>query len=185
MRIRAWLRYVPSLGLGGSLLCHLIPSEVSITSFPRTYRPTEFLSGLLVSLVILRQGISLFSGAFGELTDAGVSQRTHRTLLQSLTQLSRDSSSPLSQPSLLHIADLRAMRSGALMFVDVSVHVPPSLPISDAVMLENKIRETLVGVRQEISEVRVKFIPSGGDHDSDGEENLPEEEVKQEKKESS
>lgn len=77
------------------------------------------------------------------------------------------------------------MRSGALMFVDVSVHVPPSLPISDAVMLENKIRETLVGVRQEISEVRVKFIPSDGDHDSDGEENLPEEEVEQGKKESS
>lgn len=146
---------------------------------------TRFLSGLLVSLVILRQGISLFSGAFGELTDAGVSQRTHRTLLHSLTQLSRNSSSPLSQPSLLHIADLRAMRSGALMFVDVSVLVPPTLPISDAVMLENKIRETLVSVRQEISEVRVKFIPSDGDHDSDEEENLPEEEDGQEKKESS
>lgn len=71
------------------------------------------------------------------------------------------------------------------MFVDVSVHVPPTLPISDAVILENKIRETLIGVRQEISEVRVKFIPSDGDHDSDEEDFLSEEEVGQEKKESS
>lgn len=77
------------------------------------------------------------------------------------------------------------MRSGALMVVDVSVHVPPTLPISDAVMLENIIRETLVSVRQEISEVRVKFIPSDGDYDSDEEEKLPEDQEEQEKKESS
>ena len=76
------------------------------------------------------------------------------------------------------------MRSGALMFVDVSIRVPPSLPISEAVALEKKIHETLTKARREISEVRVKFIPND-DIEEVEEEDKHEDEEEEESKKSS
>ena len=139
-----------------------------------------------MSLVILRQGIMLFSGAFGELTDRGVSPRTQRVLTRALNPLlpppsspsnktvtegphthlhpSSDSSPhhsnthPVSAPSpLLGIHDLRAMRAGASMFVDVVADVSPTMTMRDAATIEKHIAEKLKSVRREISEVRVKF----------------------------
>ena len=78
------------------------------------------------------------------------------------------------------------MRSGALMFVDVSIRVPPSLPISEAVALEKKIHETLTRARREISEVRVKFIPNDDteEEEGEGEDKLEDEEEEETKKSS-
>ena len=131
-----------------------------------------------MSLVILRQGIMLFTGAFGELTDRGVSPRTQRILTRALNPLlpapptsvepttedshPRSHSHPHSHqaPSssaLLGIRDLRAMRAGATMFVDVVADVSPTMTMCDAAVVERNITEKLKSVRREISEVRVKF----------------------------
>lgn len=142
--------------------------------------------GLLVSLVILRQGIMLFAGAFGELTDRGVSPRTQRILTRALNPLlptpsasaestiedshthshshpnshshphSHSRQSPTTS-ALLGIHDLRAMRAGATMFVDVVADVSPAMTMRDASVIERDITEKLKSVRREISEVRVKF----------------------------
>jgi divalent metal cation (Fe/Co/Zn/Cd) transporter len=136
-----------------------------------------------VSLVILRQGIVLFAGAFGELTDRGVSPRTQRILTRALNPLlpfpstksttedphthphphpnshphhHSDSEIP-SSSALLGIRDLRAMRAGATMFVDVVADVSPAMTMRDAAVIERAITEKLKSVRREISEVRVKF----------------------------
>ena len=128
--------------------------------------------GLLVSLVILRQGFVLFAGAFGELTDRGVSPRTQRILTRALNPLlatptaestARDlhshshSHQTPGLSALLDIHDLRAMRAGATMFVDVVADVPPTITMRDAVVIEKNITEKLKSARREISEVRVKF----------------------------
>lgn len=129
--------------------------------------------GLLVSLVILRQGFVLFAGAFGELTDRGVSPRTQRVLTRALNPLIPVPSTPVEPaaeeshnrshshtptPSvLLGIHDLRAMRAGATMFVDVIADVSPTTTMRDAVVVERNITDKLKSVRREISEVRVKF----------------------------
>ena len=76
------------------------------------------------------------------------------------------------------------MRSGALMFVDVSIRVPPSLPISEAVALEKKIHETLTKARREISEVRVKFIPNDDTEEVEEEDKHEDEEEEETKKSS-
>jgi divalent metal cation (Fe/Co/Zn/Cd) transporter len=138
-----------------------------------------------VSLVILRQGFMLFAGAFGELTDRGVSPRTQRILTRALnpllpppsspsnktvaedphahlhpsnSHLHHSDSHPVSAPSaLLGIHDLRAMRAGATMFVDVVADVSPAMTMRDAAAIEKTIAEKLKSVRREISEVRVKF----------------------------
>jgi divalent metal cation (Fe/Co/Zn/Cd) transporter len=57
----------------------------------------------------------------------------------------------------LGIHDLRAMRAGATMFVDVVADVSPAMTMRDAAVIERNITEKLKSVRREISEVRVKF----------------------------
>jgi divalent metal cation (Fe/Co/Zn/Cd) transporter len=88
------------------------------------YKP----SGLLVSIVILRQGLSLLAGAWGELTDAGVSPKTQQSLTQILNPLivssfPSSSSQPHLDRTLLGIRQLRARRAGSLMFVDLTADV--------------------------------------------------------------
>ncbi|EJD03426.1 uncharacterized protein FOMMEDRAFT_28909 [Fomitiporia mediterranea MF3/22] len=123
--------------------------------------PLDPLGGLLVAMVILKQGAGLFMGAFGELTDASVSSRTRRSLENALVPL-------LEEGGVLKgIDELRAMRAGALLFVDVKVRVSSSLPVSDASALETRIREALIAVRKEIAEVRVKFVPESSEQEKE------------------
>lgn len=127
-----------------------------------------------MSLVILRQGIVLFTGAFGELTDRGVSPRTQGILTRALSPLlsapsasvestienshTPSHSHKVSHPStLLGVHDLRAIRAGATMFVDVVADVSPAMTMRDAAVIEENITQKLKSVRREISEVRVKF----------------------------
>ena len=123
----------------------------------------------------------LFTGAFGELTDRGVSPRTQRILTRALNPLLPPSSSSsesttedpripshpdpnshsphyVPDPSpLLGIRNLRAMRAGATMFVDVVADVSPAMTMRDAAVIERNINEKLKSARREIAEVRVKF----------------------------
>lgn len=126
--------------------------------------------GLLVSIIILRQGFDLLKGAWGDLTDAGVSPRTRQSLMTILEPLVEKSTlihhhqhetsilNP-SSPSLLSIQHLRARRSGSLMFVDLTAEVSESVTVTQASTLEEKITRTLKEAKKEITEVRVTFKP--------------------------
>jgi cation diffusion facilitator family transporter len=129
--------------------------------------PLDPIGGLLVSVVILQQGLSLFMGAFGDLTDAGISPRTHRALTRVLEPLVASQTEPSSatsshaQSSLLGIRQLRAKRAGSLVFVDLIADVAGSLSVRETSELEAKITSTLKAARREIAEVRVQFHPVG------------------------
>lgn len=116
---------------------------------------------MLVSVVILRQGIGLLLGAWGDLTDAGVPKKTLQTLKRILDPLvsASASASSASSPALLGIRDLRARRSGSMMFVHLTAEVSGGLSVSDASLLDDKITQTLKEGRREVSEVRIKFVP--------------------------
>ena len=123
--------------------------------------------GLLVSIIILRQGFDLLKGAWGDLTDAGVSPRTRQSLIKILEPLVDKSIethhetnfSDSSSPSLLSIQHLRARRSGSLMFVDLTAEVSGSVTVTQASALEEKITQLLKRAKKEITEVRVTFKP--------------------------
>ncbi|RPD63686.1 hypothetical protein L227DRAFT_496270 [Lentinus tigrinus ALCF2SS1-6] len=124
------------------------------------------IGGLLVSVLIFQQGWGLLMTALRQLTDAGVSPSTHAALLDALRPLvpSAPASGTNAVPhshahALLAISDLRAMRTGANMFVDLTAHVPRTLTVEDATTVEQEIRDTLVKARREVKEVRVKFRP--------------------------
>ena len=110
--------------------------------------------------------------AFRQLTDASVSASTKESLADALLPLLPSAPhAPTPTPSQLHhetanllaITNLRAMRAGALMFVDLTAEVPATLSVEDTSTLEGKITRTLKNARKEIAEVRVKFQPAHAD----------------------
>ncbi|KAF4563379.1 hypothetical protein EYR36_003822 [Pleurotus pulmonarius] len=121
--------------------------------------PLDPIGGLIVAIVILRQGLGLLGGAWGDLTDASVSSRTRQSLFKTLDPLISTSNSTTSDPFLLAIRQIRARRSGSLMFVDLKVDVPGGLTIHESSSLEMKISQTLMKARKEIAEVNVQFRP--------------------------
>ena len=124
-----------------------------------------------MSVLIVQQGWAITMKAFRQLTDASVSPSTRDTLLESLRPLLPSTTQRAATPSqiaehtenLLAIRNLRAMRAGAIMFVDLVAEVPHTLSVADASTLENKIARTLKKARKEIAEVRVKFHPTESD----------------------
>ncbi|EJF60357.1 cation efflux protein [Dichomitus squalens LYAD-421 SS1] len=129
--------------------------------------PLDPIGGLIVSVLIFQQGWGLLKTAFCQLTDAGVSPRTKAVLFDALrpllpssspsdATLSDGQSRPTTQ-TLLGISDLRVMRTGANMFVDLTAHVPAQLSVNEATAIEQRIRDALVKVRRDVKEVRVRF----------------------------
>lgn len=124
--------------------------------FPKV--PLDPIGGIVVSFVILQQGVSLLAGAWGDLTDAGVSAQTKEALKHTLdSQLVSPSSS--SKTAILAVSELRARRAGSLIFVDLTAEVPSDLTVQDLKQLEEKIFSTLQEKRREVKEVRVRFKP--------------------------
>ena len=68
------------------------------------------------------------------------------------------------------VEEVRAMRSGALLFVDVKARVPNAVTVGTTSMLERRIKGALVAARKDVFEVRVKFIPVDEDGDSEKED---------------
>ncbi|KAH8119648.1 cation efflux family-domain-containing protein [Phellopilus nigrolimitatus] len=133
--------------------------------------PLDPLGGLLVAALVLRSGLQLGAGALAGLADAGVGPATRDALQGALRPLVEEERGVLRK-----VDDLRAVRAGALLFVDVRVRVPRALPVGDAVALEARIDSALRAVRKELAEVRVKFVPAD-------EEERSEEEVEETEKE--
>jgi divalent metal cation (Fe/Co/Zn/Cd) transporter len=79
--------------------------------------------------------------------------------VRQLEPLLDPSSSALRLPGLLSIRDVRAVRSGALMFVDLIAVLPADTSMREAHIVQEGIKRQLVSQRKEISEVRVKMVP--------------------------
>ncbi|KAF8558051.1 cation efflux protein [Imleria badia] len=127
--------------------------------------PLDPLGGLLVWLVILRQGVALLGGAFAELTDAGISKGARDNLVRALDPLvhpgaANGDATGVSQGTRVRaIRELRAKRAGSLIHVDLTVDVPPAMTVLATSELEEKIGQLLRDARREVSEVRVRFRP--------------------------
>jgi len=108
----------------------------------------------LVSIVIFQQGLSIFKGAFYEMTDASVPEPVLRSLSSSLDKLRED---PHYKSSLLHVRGLRARRAGPQLFVNLHVGVPGTLTAFELSQLEEQIVAALKAERKDVKEVQVQF----------------------------
>jgi divalent metal cation (Fe/Co/Zn/Cd) transporter len=104
--------------------------------------------------VIFQQGLSIFKGAFWEMTDASVPEPVLRSLSRSLDKLRED---PHLKSSFLHVRDLRARRAGSQLFVNLHVGVPGILTALELNQLEKQIVATLKAERKDVKEVHVQF----------------------------
>ena len=141
----------------GSLRCHWTPLEVRFCGGRLScifFADFFFWTGLLVSVVILQQGLSIFKGAFWEMTDASAPEPVLRSLSRSLDKLRED---PHLESSFLHFRDLRARRAGSHLFVNLSVGVPGVLTAFQLSQLEKQIFATLKAERKDVKEVQVQF----------------------------
>ncbi|KZT04587.1 uncharacterized protein LAESUDRAFT_727753 [Laetiporus sulphureus 93-53] len=141
--------------------------------------PLDPIGGIMVSILIIRQTRGVLMNALHQLTDGSVSSQTRTILMDALTPLlpsqptANISTSPAPtslqtqvanrSESLLGIRDLRAMRSGARMFVDLTADVPRTLNVEETSELERTITDALKKARREVTEVRVKFHPVDAD----------------------
>ncbi|KAF8200910.1 CDF-like metal transporter [Pholiota molesta] len=130
--------------------------------------PLDPIGGLIVSVVILKQGFDLLIGAWGDLTDASASPRIRQSLKKALdplvdksgaTRLVNDHDGS-HLPPLLSIQQLRARHAGSLLFVDLIAEVPGSITVSQSSALEKEIERKLKTARKEVTEVRVTFRPT-------------------------
>nr|AMM70775.1 CDF metal transporter 4 [Russula atropurpurea] len=116
--------------------------------------PLDPIGGLLVSVVILQQGLTIFKGAFWEMTDASAPEPVLRSLSRSLDKLRED---PHLESSFLHFRDLRARRAGSHLFVNLYVGVPGVLTAFQLSQLEKQIVAALKAERKDVKEVQVQF----------------------------
>lgn len=86
------------------------------------------------------------------------------TIIRQLNPLFDPSTPSLQLKHLTTIRDIRAVRSGALMFVDLVAVLPPQTTMVEAYFVQEQIRERLFAFKKEISEVRVKMIPEQSDY---------------------
>jgi divalent metal cation (Fe/Co/Zn/Cd) transporter len=111
-------------------------------------------TGLLVSVVILQQGLQIFKGAFWEMTDASAPESVLRSLSRSLDKLLED---PHLKTSFLHTHNLRARRAGSHLFVNLSVGVPGDLTAIQLEQLEKRIVTALKAERKDVKEVQIQY----------------------------
>ncbi|KXN85377.1 Mitochondrial metal transporter 2 [Leucoagaricus sp. SymC.cos] len=121
--------------------------------------PLDPIGGLVVSLVILKQGFDLLKGAWGDLTDAGVSRRKQESLHRTLTPLIKTGTHDDTR-TLIRVQQLRARRAGSMLFVDLTAKVNPNLSVAQTMHLEDKITRTMKEAKKEVAEVRVRFEPA-------------------------
>ncbi|KDQ10104.1 hypothetical protein BOTBODRAFT_36534 [Botryobasidium botryosum FD-172 SS1] len=127
--------------------------------------PLDPLGGILVSVLILQQGLGILYASIKELTDAGVSPSTLSSissLLKPILSASPSSSSSSSKYThVIAIRDIRALRRGGNIFVDLTVELPRNTSMQGALGVEERIRKTVMEGRKEVREVKVQFCVEG------------------------
>lgn len=111
--------------------------------------PFDPLGGLFVGFLILMSSVQIFKGAIFELTDASVSLSTQQTYLNLVEQIPKR--------TIKSVNNLRAIRSGSSVFIDVELTLKPGVSATDIVGIIEDVQAKLKGERREVKEVRVAF----------------------------
>lgn len=112
------------------------------------------------------------TAAVGELTDRGVGPRSREALLDALQPLveserakAKGEGEGEEEARVEAIEEVRAVRAGALLFVDVRVRVSGKMTVQETAVLGDEIREALRVIRSDLAEVRIRFVPAGLDEE--------------------
>ncbi|KAJ9098912.1 hypothetical protein QFC20_005827 [Naganishia adeliensis] len=106
------------------------------------------LGGIIVSIFILQQGLSLSKTSFLELLDKGITD-DYRTQLERIVE-------PLvNGQDLLEIRNIRGVKAGGLTSLDLTITVPPTMSVLESHAVEANVRETIMRQRKEVRELKI------------------------------
>lgn len=112
------------------------------------------LGGLLVAVLIGKQGFELMLSALAELSDRGVDADVLEGFHAALDTIQSE------QVDLQGWSDLRAIKSGVSTFVDVTLVMRGSLTLAEAREVEDKVRDALIEAHKGVKEVRIHLAPA-------------------------
>nr|XP_018259931.1 mitochondrial protein with role in iron accumulation [Kwoniella dejecticola CBS 10117]OBR82089.1 mitochondrial protein with role in iron accumulation [Kwoniella dejecticola CBS 10117] len=112
------------------------------------YHFLDPLGGIAVSFFILQQGLSLSKTAFFELLDAGVDTSTKERYFSIADDL-------VDGKELLDVRNVRGVKSGGQTVLDLTITVPPTMPVRDSHAVEQRVREAIMKARREVREVKI------------------------------
>lgn len=110
------------------------------------------LGGLAVSFFILQQGLSLSKVAALEILDRGVDATARDELRKVVEPLI---STDLAKGGLLGVRNVRAVKSGGLSSIDLTILVAPEISVRESHEIESQVRERIMTERRDAREVKI------------------------------
>lgn len=106
------------------------------------------LGGIIVSIFILQQGLSLSKTSVLELLDKGITDDYQRRLERIVEPL-------VNGRDLLEIRNIRGVKAGGLTSLDLTITVPPTMSVLESHAVEAHVRDTIMRQRKEVRELKI------------------------------
>lgn len=106
------------------------------------------LGGIAVSFFILQQGLSLSKVATMELLDVGIDAKSQKSIEDIVDGL-------VDHHSLLGCRNVRGVRSGGQIVLDLTIVVPASMTVRDSHAVEQRVRDAIMAAKKETREVKI------------------------------
>ncbi|KAL1409895.1 mitochondrial metal transporter [Vanrija albida] len=106
------------------------------------------LGGIAVSFFILQQGLSLSKVATMELLDVGIDAKSQKSIEDIVDGL-------VDHHTLLGCRNVRGVRSGGQIVLDLTIVVPASMTVRDSHAVEQHVRDAIMAAKKETREVKI------------------------------
>lgn len=106
------------------------------------------VGGIAVSFFILQQGLNLTKQATMELLDVGIDAKTQRSIEEVASAL-------VDGKQLLACRNVRGVKSGGLIQLDLTIVVPANMSVRDSHAIEIRVRDAITAARKEAREVKI------------------------------
>ncbi|TXT11163.1 hypothetical protein VHUM_01914 [Vanrija humicola] len=106
------------------------------------------LGGIAVSFFILQQGLSLSKTATMELLDVGIDTKTKKSIEDIVDGL-------VDHHDLIGCRNVRGVRSGGQIVLDLTIVVPASMTVRDSHAVEQRVRDAIMAGKKETREVKI------------------------------
>ncbi|KAK4668774.1 mitochondrial metal transporter [Podospora pseudoanserina] len=115
------------------------------------------VGGLLISLLVIKAGLSNTLSALYELADRSIDEEVRSSIKSQVSK----SIGELGESGNVELTDVSGVKSGQNYLVDLELGVPGDWTVEQVRQVEEKVRERVGGKVRGVRRVRVRFVPTG------------------------
>ncbi|KAK4179609.1 cation efflux family-domain-containing protein [Triangularia setosa] len=115
------------------------------------------VGGLLISLLVIRAGITNTLSALYELADRSIDEEVRGSVEKQVAK----SLTEINHATKVELTDVSGVKSGQNYLVDLELAVPKDWTVEEVRQVEEKVRERVGGKVRGVRRVRVRFVPHG------------------------